>query len=132
MNTGHEGSMTTVHANTARDALSRIEAMVGMGGINMSEILVRQTISRAIQLVVQLTRGTDGKRRITSVSEITGMEGTVITQQDIFKFEQRGTDKDGKILGEYRSTGVRPKIMERLERYGINPAEVVARVIAGN
>jgi pilus assembly protein CpaF len=132
MNTGHEGSMTTVHANTARDALSRIEAMVGMGGVTMSEILVRQTISRAINLVVQLTRGTDGKRRITSVSEITGMEGSVITQQDIFKFEQRGTDKDGKILGEYRPTGVRPKIMERLERYGINPAEVVARVIAGN
>jgi pilus assembly protein CpaF len=132
MNTGHEGSMTTVHANTARDALSRIEAMVGMGGVTMSEILVRQTISRAINLVVQLTRGTDGKRRITSVSEITGMEGSVITQQDIFKFEQRGTDKEGKILGEYRPTGVRPKIMERLERYGIDPAEVVARVISGN
>ena len=125
MNTGHEGSMTTVHANTARDALSRIEAMVGMGGVTMSEILVRQTISRAINLVVQLTRGTDGKRRITSVSEITGMEGSVITQQDIFRFEQRGTDKDGKIVGEYRPTGVRPKIMERIEKYGINPAEVV-------
>ena len=125
MNTGHEGSMTTVHANTARDALSRIEAMVGMGGVTMSEILVRQTISRAINLVVQLTRGTDGKRRITSVSEITGMEGSVITQQDIFKFEQRGTDKDGKIVGEYRPTGVRPKIMERIEKYGINPADVV-------
>jgi pilus assembly protein CpaF len=125
MNTGHEGSMTTVHANTARDALSRIEAMVGMGGVTMSELLVRQTISRAINLVVQLTRGTDGKRRITSVSEITGMEGSVITQQDIFRFEQRGTDKDGKIVGEYRPTGVRPKIMERIEKYGINPAEVV-------
>jgi pilus assembly protein CpaF len=125
MNTGHEGSMTTVHANTARDALSRIEAMVGMGGITMSEILVRQTISRAINLVVQLTRGTDGKRRITSVSEITGMEGAVITQQDIFRFEQRGTDKDGKIVGEYRPTGVRPKLMERIEKFGINPAEIV-------
>ena len=125
MNTGHEGSMTTVHANTARDALSRIEAMVGMGGVTMSEILVRQTISRAINLVVQLTRGTDGKRRITSVSEITGMEGSVITQQDIFRFEQKGTDKDGKIIGEYRPTGVRPKVMERIERYGINPADVV-------
>jgi pilus assembly protein CpaF len=131
MNTGHEGSMTTVHANTARDALSRIEAMVGMGGVNMSEVLVRQTISRAINLVVQLTRGTDGKRRITTVAEITGMEGTVITQQDIFKFEQRGTDKEGKIIGEYRSTGVRPKIMERIERYGINPADVVQGVIQG-
>ncbi|HEX4406842.1 MAG TPA: CpaF family protein [Polyangia bacterium] len=131
MNTGHEGSMTTVHANTARDALSRIEAMVGMGGVNMSEILVRQTISRAINLVVQLTRGTDGKRRITTVAEITGMEGTVITQQDIFKFEQRGTDKDGKIIGEYRPTGVRPKVMERIERYGIDPAEVVRSVVQG-
>jgi pilus assembly protein CpaF len=125
MNTGHEGSMTTVHANTARDALSRIEAMVGMGGVTMSELLVRQTISRAINLVVQLTRGTDGRRRITSVSEITGMEGAVITQQDIFRFEQRGTDKDGKIVGEYRPTGVRPKVMERIEKYGINPADVV-------
>src|SRR3954468_11627694 len=125
MNTGHEGSMTTVHANTPRDALSRLEAMVGMGGVQMSEMLTRQTISRAINLVLQLTRGTDGKRRISSVSEITGMEGTVITLQEIFKFEQRGTDKDGKIIGEYRPTGVRPKIMERLEKYGINPAEVV-------
>jgi pilus assembly protein CpaF len=132
MNTGHEGSMTTVHANTARDALSRIEAMVGMGGVNMSEILVRQTISRAINLVVQLTRGTDGKRRITTVAEITGMEGTVITQQDIFKFEQKGTDKEGKIVGEYRPTGVRPKVMERIERYGIDPAEVVRSVIQGS
>ncbi|HTA18870.1 MAG TPA: CpaF family protein [Polyangia bacterium] len=131
MNTGHEGSMTTVHANTARDALSRIEAMVGMGGVNMSEILVRQTISRAINLVVQLTRGTDGKRRITTVAEITGMEGTVITQQDIFKFEQKGTDREGKIVGEYRPTGVRPKVMERIERYGIDPAEVVRSVIQG-
>jgi pilus assembly protein CpaF len=131
MNTGHEGSMTTVHANTARDALSRIEAMVGMGGVTMSEILVRQTISRAINLVVQLSRGTDGKRRITSVSEITGMEGTVITQQDIFRFEQRGTDKEGKIIGEYRPTGLRPKVMERIERYGIDPAEVVRSLVQG-
>jgi pilus assembly protein CpaF len=125
MNTGHEGSMTTVHANTARDALSRMEAMVGMGGLQMSEALVRQTISRAINLVVQLTRGTDGKRRISSVSEITGMEGTVITLQEIFKFEQKGVDKEGRIIGEYRATGVRPKIMERIERFGINPVEVV-------
>ena len=131
MNTGHEGSMTTVHANTARDALTRIEAMVGMGGIQLSEALVRQTIARAINLVVQLTRGTDGKRRITSVSEVTGMEGIVITLQDIFRFEQRGTDKDGKIQGEYRPTGVRPKIMERIERYGIDPAEVVRGVMEG-
>ena len=129
MNTGHEGSMTTVHANTARDALARVESMVGMGAVSLSEALVRQTIARAINIVVQLTRGTDGRRRITSVSEITGMEGTVITQQEIFRFDQRGTDKDGKIVGEYRATGLRPKAMERIERYGISPAEVVQRVM---
>jgi pilus assembly protein CpaF len=131
MNTGHEGSMTTVHANTARDALSRIEAMVGMGGVQMSEMLVRQTIARAINLVVQLTRGGDGKRRISSISEITGMESAVITLQEIFKFDQRGVDKDGRILGEYRATGVRPRIMERIERFGINPADIVRPYLSG-
>jgi pilus assembly protein CpaF len=125
MNTGHEGSMTTVHANTPRDALSRVESMVGMGSVSLSEGLTRQTIARAINLIVQLTRGTDGKRRISSVSEVTGMEGTVITTQEIFRFDQRGTDKDGKILGEYRATGVRAKAMEKIERYGISPAEIV-------
>jgi pilus assembly protein CpaF len=130
MNTGHEGSMTTVHANTARDALSRIESMVGMGNVNLSEALTRQTISRAVNLIVQLTRGTDGKRRISTVTEITGMESQTITLQDIFKFEQRGVDKDGKILGEYRPTGVRAKAMERIERAGIDPAELVAQLMA--
>jgi pilus assembly protein CpaF len=125
MNTGHEGSMTTVHANTPRDALSRIEAMVGMSGMQMSETLVRQTISRSINLVLQLTRGTDGRRRVTSVSELTGMEGSTITLQEIFRFDQRGTDADGKVLGEYRSSGVRPKLMERIERFGIDPADIV-------
>jgi pilus assembly protein CpaF len=131
MNTGHDGSMTTVHANTARDALSRIESMVGMGGVTLSETLTRQTIARAINIIVQLSRGTDGKRRITSVSEITGMEGTVITVQEIFRFDQRGTDKEGKILGEYRATGLRAKAMERIERYGINPADVVRPLLEG-
>jgi pilus assembly protein CpaF len=131
MNTGHEGSMTTVHANTARDALARVESMVGMGSVSLSEALTKQTIARAINIVVQLTRGTDGRRRITSVSEITGMEGTVITQQEIFRFDQRGTDKDGKILGEYKATGLRPKAMERIERYGISPAMVVQQVMEG-
>jgi len=131
MNTGHEGSMTTVHANTARDALARVESMVGMGSVSLSEALTKQTIARAINVVVQLTRGTDGRRRITSVSEITGMEGTVITQQEIFRFDQRGTDKDGKILGEYKATGLRPKAMERIERYGISPAAVVQQVMEG-
>ena len=129
MNTGHEGSMTTVHANTARDALSRVESMVGMGSVSLSETLTRQTISRAINLVVQLSRGTDGRRRITSVSEILGMEGPVITLQEVFRFDQRGTDKDGKIIGEYKATGLRPKAMERIEKYGISPAEVVRQVM---
>jgi pilus assembly protein CpaF len=130
MNTGHEGSMTTVHANTPRDALSRLEAMVGMGGVQMSEMLTRQTISRAINLVLQLTRGTDGRRRVSSISEVTGMESTTVTMQEIFRFEQRGVDKDGKIVGEYRPTGVRPKLLERIERYGIDPAEVVRPYLA--
>jgi pilus assembly protein CpaF len=125
MNTGHEGSMTTVHANTARDALSRVETMVGMGSISLSETLTRQTISRAINIILQLTRGTDGRRRISSITEIIGMEGPVITTQEIFKFDQRGVDKDGKILGEYRSTGLRAKAMEKIERAGIDPLEIV-------
>ncbi|MES1172065.1 MAG: CpaF family protein [Bacteroidota bacterium] len=131
MNTGHDGSMTTVHANTPRDALSRIESMVGMGNVNLSEALTRQTISRAINIIVQLSRGTDGKRRISSVSEVTGMEGSVITVQEIFKFDQRGVDKDGRILGEYKETGIRAKAMEKIERAGISPAEIVRPLLAG-
>jgi len=130
MNTGHEGSMTTVHANSPRDALSRIEAMVGMGNVAMSEALVRQTISRAVNLVVQLSRGTDGRRRISSICEITGMESAVITVQEIFRFEQRGVDKDGRVLGDYRATGVRPKLLERIERHGIDPADVIRPYLA--
>ena len=131
MNTGHEGSMTTVHANTSRDALSRVESMVGMGSISLSETLTRQTIARAINLILQLTRGTDGRRRITSITEVTGMESAVITTQEIFKFEQRGVDKDGKILGEYRATGLRAKAMEKIDRAGIDPAEVVRPLLEG-
>jgi pilus assembly protein CpaF len=125
MNTGHEGSMTTVHANTPRDALSRIEAMVGMGGINMSETLIRQTIARSVNTIIQLTRGTDGKRRITSIAEITDMQSGVITMQEIFKFEQTGTDAAGKIIGQFRFTGIRPRALDRIERYGIDPAEII-------
>jgi pilus assembly protein CpaF len=124
MNTGHEGSMTTIHANTPRDAMSRIEAMVGMSGVNMSESLVRQTIARSLEVIIQLSRGTDGKRRIASISEITGTEGPVIALQEIFRFEQTGTDKDGQILGEYRATGVRPRALERIARFGIDPMAI--------
>jgi len=125
MNTGHEGSMTTVHANTPRDALSRVEAMVGMGGVTMSEALIRQTIARSLNVIVQLTRGTDGKRRITSIAEITDIQAGVITMQEIFKFEQQGVDAAGKIIGDFRFTGIRPRALDRIERYGINPAEII-------
>ena len=125
MNTGHEGSMTTVHANTPRDALSRVEAMVGMGGIQMSEALIRQTIARSLNVIIQLSRGTDGKRRITSIAEITDIQAGVITMQEIFKFEQQGVDAAGKIIGEFRFTGIRPRALDRIERYGINPAEII-------
>jgi pilus assembly protein CpaF len=125
MNTGHEGSMTTVHANTPRDALSRVEAMVGMGGINMSEALIRQTIARSLNTIIQLTRGTDGKRRITSIAEVTDIQSGVITMQEIFKFEQTGTDAAGKVLGNFRFTGIRPRALDRIERYGIDPAEII-------
>jgi pilus assembly protein CpaF len=124
MNTGHEGSMTTIHANTPRDAMSRIEAMVGMSGVSMSETLVRQTIARSLEIIVQLSRGTDGKRRIASISEITGTEGNVITLQEIFRFEQTGTDEHGRIQGEFRATGVRPRALERIARYGIDPVAI--------
>jgi pilus assembly protein CpaF len=125
MNTGHEGSMTTVHANTPRDALSRVEAMVGMGGIQMSEALIRQTIARSLNVIIQLSRGTDGKRRITSIAEITDIQAGVITMQEIFKFEQQGVDAAGKIIGDFRFTGIRPRALDRIERYGINPAEII-------
>jgi pilus assembly protein CpaF len=119
MNTGHDGSLTTVHANTPRDALSRIETMIAMGATNLPERAMRQQIASAIQLVVQQTRLADGTRKVTSVSEITGMEGDVITMQEIFVFEKAGVNKEGKVLGRFRATGVRPKVSERLRAAGI-------------
>jgi pilus assembly protein CpaF len=125
MNTGHDGSLTTVHANTPRDALSRIETMIAMGATNLPERAMRQQISSAIQLVVQQTRLSDGTRKITSISEITGMEGDVITMQEIFVFEKMGVTQDGKVVGRFRATGVRPKCCERLKASGIHlPADM--------
>jgi pilus assembly protein CpaF len=125
MNTGHDGSLTTVHANTPRDALSRIETMIAMGATNLPERAMRQQISSAIQLVVQQTRLSDGSRKITSISEITGMEGDVITMQEIFVFEKMGVTQDGKVVGRFRATGVRPKCCERLKASGIHlPADM--------
>ncbi len=125
MNTGHDGSLTTVHANTPRDALSRIETMIAMGATHLPERAMRQQISSAIQLVVQQTRLSDGSRKITSISEITGMEGDVITMQEIFTFEKMGITQDGKVIGRFRATGVRPRCCERLKVSGIHlPADM--------
>ncbi len=119
MNTGHEGSMATVHANSPRDALTRVSAMIGMSGLTLSEQVVVQMMSRALDLVVQLYRGSDGRRRIVSVSEITGTEGSVIQMQDIFVFNRRGVDGQGREVGEMVPTGVRPRCLERFVAAGV-------------
>jgi pilus assembly protein CpaF len=120
MNTGHDGSLTTIHANTPRDALSRIETMISMGAMNLPERAMRQQIASAIQIVVQQTRMSDGTRKVTSISEITGMEGDVITMQEIFCFEKLGLSQDGRVIGRFRATGVRPKACERLKASGVH------------
>ncbi|MFN2416842.1 MAG: CpaF family protein [Pyrinomonadaceae bacterium] len=119
MNTGHDGSLTTVHANTPRDALARLETMIQMTGMRLSDRAMRQQVASALDLVVQAARLSDGTRRITSISEITGMEGETITMQEIFHFERKGVDKDGRVVGRYRPTGVRPRFAERLKQYGM-------------
>jgi len=114
MNTGHEGSLTTVHANTPRDALSRVETMVSMANLNIPDRAVRQQIASAVHAVVQVARLTDGSRKVVSISEITGMEGEVVCMQEIFTFERRGLTESGKVRGLFRPTGFRPKFAERL------------------
>lgn len=119
MNTGHEGSMSTVHANSPRDAIGRIEQMVGMAGMPMSQTAIRAQISSAVQLFLQLTRLRDGTRRVVSISEVTGMEGDIIQLQEIMKFQRLGVDDNGKIIGEFRATGIRPKFLEDIETMGL-------------
>jgi len=119
MNTGHEGSMTTVHANTARDALARIEQMIGMTGLELSPRSIRQQIASAINVVIQTERMDDGRRRVVSITELVGMEGDVITMQEIFRFNRKGRDQDGKIFGEFETTGLRPKFLAQLIARGI-------------
>jgi len=119
MNTGHEGSMTTVHANTARDALSRVENMVAMANLNIPDKAVRQQISSAIHAIVQGSRLSDGTRKIVGISEITGMEGDVVTMQEIFTFERRGLTEQGKVRGAFKATGIRPKFTDKLAAAGI-------------
>jgi pilus assembly protein CpaF len=120
MNTGHDGSMSTVHANSTRDALSRVETMVLMSGLSLPMRAMRDYIASALDLVIQLARLSDGTRKLVRVTEIVGMEEDVVTTQDIFVFEQEGIDKDGRVRGFHRATGVRPRFSERLERAGIH------------
>jgi pilus assembly protein CpaF len=119
MNTGHEGSMATIHANTPRDAISRLEQMLGMTGMPMTVQSIRSQISSALDIIVQLTRLSDGKRKVTSVAEVTGMEGDVIQMQEIYKFVRTGMDADGKISGHFEATGLRPRFLEDLRAMGI-------------
>ncbi len=120
MNTGHEGSLTTIHANTPRDALARVENMIGMAGFGLPPKAARHQIASAITAIVQVSRLLDGRRKVVSLQEITGMEGETITMQEIFAFRQTGVDSQGKVAGHFCATGVRPKFMDRLRSYGVD------------
>ncbi|MCH8949229.1 MAG: CpaF family protein [Chloroflexi bacterium] len=125
MNTGHEGSLSTVHANSPRDALARIENMILMAGLDLPMRAIREQIASAIHVVIQIARLQDGTRRVTAVAEITGMEGEIVTMQDIFHFQQRGVDSDGTVVGVFQSTGLRPMFCEKFELAGIRlPADL--------
>jgi pilus assembly protein CpaF len=125
MNTGHDGSLTTTHANTPRDALARIATLVLMAGVELPEKAIREQIASAVNLIVQTSRLQDGSRRIVQISEIQGMEGTMITLQDLFIFEQTGLNGDGQVTGFLRGTGIIPKCLERMRAHGENlPVEV--------
>jgi pilus assembly protein CpaF len=119
MNTGHDGSLTTIHANSPRDALSRLETMIQMAGMRLSDRAMRQQIASAIDVVIQVARLTDGTRRVTSISEITGMEVEMIAMQEIFQFERTGVDATGKVMGQFRSSGIRPRFADRMKQYGM-------------
>jgi len=120
MNTGHDGSLTTIHANSARDALGRLETMVAMSNLNLPEVATRRQIASAIDVVVQVSRLSDGTRKVMSISEITGMEGDIISMQDIFVFRKTGLAENGTVLGEFVATGIRPRLSERLAASGVN------------
>ena len=120
MNTGHDGSLTTVHANSPRDALYRLDTMIAMANLNIPEKAIRQQIASAVNLIVQVSRMADGTRKVTAISELTGMEGGVITMQDIFVFERTGINPEGRVRGRFRATGIRPKCAERLATSGVH------------
>ena len=130
MNTGHDGSLTTIHANTPRDAVSRLEVMVSLANANMQLMSIRQQIASAVHLFVQTARLSDGSRRVVNLTEVSGMEGDVITLQDIFVFEKRGVSPDGKVLGRFAATGIRPKFYEKLLAAGIRlPPDIFDQVM---
>ena len=122
MNTGHDGSMTTIHANTPREALTRLENMIGMAGINLPSRAVRTQIASAVHLICQVNRMRDGMRRVTSIIEVVGMEGDVITTQDLFTFQFQGEGADGKLRGIFQSGGIRPAFLPRAEYFGLDRA----------
>src|SRR5215203_5943530 len=129
MNTGHDGSLTTIHANSPRDALYRLDTMVAMANLNIPERAVRQQIASAVNLIVQISRMADGTRKVMAISELTGMEGEVITMQDIFLFERAGVGQDGRVRGRFRATGIRPKCAERLASGGAHlPADMFEHI----
>ena len=125
MNTGHDGSMVTVHANTPRDALTRLENMIGMAGLNLPPKTMRAQISSALSVLIQISRLSDGKRKLTSIQEITGMESDIITLHEIFTFEQAGVTADGAVQGHFRATGIRPKFVDRLRVHGITLSDAL-------
>jgi pilus assembly protein CpaF len=125
MNTGHDGSLTTIHANTPRDALYRLDTMVAMANLNLPDRAVRHQVASAVNLIVQIARMSDGTRRVTQVTEIVGMQDDVIAMQDIFVFEKTGVTKEGAVIGRFRSTGIRPQSSEKIASSGIHlPAEI--------
>ena len=131
MNTGHDGSISTVHANSPRDALARIENMILMASLELPSRAIREQMASAIHVILQVSRFADGTRKVTHISEVSGMEGQVVTMQDIFRFEQTGVDSEGRVRGAFRSTGIRPRFSEKFEALGISlPPSIFAGVAA--
>ncbi len=122
MNTGHEGSLGTIHANRPREALTRLENMIGMAGINLPSRAVRTQISSALDLIVQVSRMRDGIRRVTNITEVMGMEGDVITTQELFVFDVEGEGQDGRLIGQFRSSGLRPAFAPKAAYFGLEKA----------
>jgi pilus assembly protein CpaF len=131
MNTGHDGSLTTVHANSPRDAVARLETMAMMANLNLPEKAVRRQIASAVSLVIQIARFNDGTRRVTHMTEITGMEDDIVSMQDVFVFEKQGVGQDGRVLGTFTPTGIRPKFAEKLKASGISvPASMFEQSVS--